>query len=142
MRRLALVALFVLMPACLWRSYGEVMRVHLDVLEGLADKAIGNAAAGQRPTSNDITELAYPLQRARQFVYQYRDYADRDSYRHFVAALDRYQAMADAIDAARGDDARWNAEREALPGRADAWRAAAAQTRAALVAEGYAAAQR
>ena len=142
MHRLAPLVLLALVPACLWRSYGDVMRVHLEVLESLADKAAGNVAVGQRPTNNDVTELTYPLQRARQFAYQYRDDAARASYRRFLEALDLYQAMVDAIDAARGDDARWATEREALPGQAAAWRAAAAQTRDALIAEGYVAARR
>src|SRR5262245_41670651 len=110
MRRVAPLILLLVTPACLWRSYGDVMRVHLEVLESLADKAAGNVAAGQRPTSNDITELTYPLQRARQFAYQYRSDSERESYRRFIAALDRYQAMVDAIDAARGDEARWQVE--------------------------------
>ncbi len=142
MRRVAPLVLLLLAPACLWRSYGDVMRVHLEVLESLADKAAGNVAAGQRPTSNDVTELTYPLQRARQFAYQYRDDANRESYRRFIEALDRYQAMVDAIDAARGDDTRWRIERDALPAQSAAWRAAAEQTHAALAAEGYAAARR
>lgn len=142
MHRLAPLVLLALVPACLWRSYGDVMRVHLDVLESLADKAAGNVAAGQRPTSNDVTELTYPLQRARQFVYQYRSDAERASYRRFIEALDRYQVLVDAIDGARGDEARWVAERSALPAQAAAWRAAAEQTRAALIAEGYVAARR
>lgn len=142
MRRLVPIIFLLVAAACLWRSYGDVMRVHLEVLESLADKAAGNVAAGQRPTSNDVTELTYPLQRARQFAYQYRDDAQRASYQRFIEALDRYQAMVDAIDAARGDDARWAAERDMLAEQARGWRAAAAQTRAALVAEGYVAARR
>lgn len=118
--------------ACLWHGYAEVMRIHLDVLSGLADKAAFNASSGRRPASNDVTELTYPLQRARQFAYQYRSYADRESYRLFVAALDRYQAFTEAIDAARGDATRWAAERPNIEARYGAWRDAAAEVRAAL----------
>ena len=134
--RLVLSLLLVLTPACFWRSYTEVMRVHLDVLSGMAEKAAYNAQTGRRPTSNDITELTYPLQRARQFAYQYRGYADRASYQRFAVALDRYQALADAIDAARGDEARWAAERARLGAQYEAWRAAADAVRAALAREG------
>ena len=133
--RTVLSLLLLLSPACLWHSYGEVLRVHLDVLTGMADKAVYNAQAGQRPISNEVTELTYPLQRARQFAYQYRGYDERDSYRLFVSALDRYQALADAIDAARGDAARWDAERAQIGAQYDAWRAAADQVRAALARE-------
>ena len=104
------------------------MRVHLDVLCGMADKAAVQCRHGQRPTSNDVTELTYPLQRARQFAYQYRSYAERESYRRFVAALDRYQALVEAIDAARGDEARWAAERaRSRRHKCGAWRAAASR---------------
>jgi hypothetical protein len=128
----AFVALAACLHGCLWRSYGEVMRVHLDVLSSLSEKAMGNAEAGRRPTSNDVTELTYPLQRGRQFAHQYRGYADRESYQLFVVALDRYQAFTETVDAARGDAARWTAERPRVAAAYDAWRSAAAQVRAAL----------
>jgi hypothetical protein len=132
---LLLLVLLSLAPACLWRSYADVMRVHLEVLSDMAQKSADNAASGQRPTSNDVTELTYPLQRARQFAYQYRSYATRESYGRFVAALDRYQALSEAIDGARGDQERWTTERAALPAQYAAWHAAAEQARAALARE-------
>ena len=134
--RTVLSLVLLLSPACLWRSYADVLRVHLDVLGGMADKAMYNAQAGQRPTSNEVTELTYPLQRARQFAYQYRSYGERESYRLFVSALDRYQALSEAIDAARGDAARWEAERVQIGAQYQAWRDAADQVRAALAREG------
>ncbi len=133
--RLWLVLALVLAPACLWRSYAEVMRVHLDVLSGLAEKVAYNTREGQRPASSDVTELTYPLQRARQFAYQYRSYAERESYRRFTAALDRYQALTEAVDAARGDESRWAAERPRLAVQYEAWCAAAEAARAALAHE-------
>lgn len=132
----ALVALAAFGQGCLWRSYAEVMRVHLDVLSSLSDKAMVNAETGRRPTSNDVTELTYPLQRGRQFQHQYRGYADRESYKLFVIALDRYQALTEAIDAARGDEVRWTAERPRVAAAYDAWRRAAEQVRAALARGG------
>ena len=131
----ALAALLLFAPACLWRSYTDVLRVHLDVLSSLAEKAAVNAEAGRRPTSNDVTELTYPLQRARQFAHQYRGYGERESYRLFVAALDRYQALVDTIDGARGSEPRWAAERPRVEAEYDAWRAAAEPVRAALERE-------
>jgi len=127
--------LLLLAPACLWRSYAGVMQVHLDVLADMAEKALYNAESGRRPSSNEVTELTYPLQRARQFAHSFRSYAARESYRRFVAALDQYQAFTDAIDAARGDDARWAAERGQLAARYAAWSTAASQARAALAEE-------
>jgi len=130
--RMLFVLALSLAPACLWRSYADIMRVHLDVLSELAEKATDNAESGQRPTSSDVTELTYPLQRARQFAYQYRSDGERESYRLFTAALDRYQAWADAIDAARGDTARWAAAAPQLATDYAAWQAAADAARSAL----------
>lgn len=135
MRASRFVLLCLLVAGCPWHGYAEVMRVHLDVLGGMADKAAGNAATGRRPASNDVTELQYPLQRARQFAYQYRADERRESYRLFVAALDRYQALVEAIDAARGDVQRWSAAQPALPALYEAWQQAAGQVRAALEQE-------
>ena len=133
-RPLAALAL-ILVTACLFRSYADIMRIHLDVLGALADKAAYNARSGQRPEANEVTELVYPLQRAREFAYEYRSYAERESYRRFIDALDRYQAFVGEIDAARGDAARWAAQQSEIVAQYDAWRAAAEQARAALARE-------
>lgn len=133
--RLWLLLALVLAPACLWRGYADVMRVHLEVLSGFAEKLAYNTRAGQRPTSNDVTELTYPLQRARQFAYQYRSDAARESYQRFTVALDRYQALVEAVDAARGDESRWAAERPQLTAQYEAWRTAAEAVHAALAHE-------
>jgi hypothetical protein len=130
-----LACALILLPACLFHSYADVMRVHLDVLGALAEKAVDNARSGQRPEANEVTELVYPLQRARQFAYEYRSYEDRESYRRFVAALDRYQAFVGAIDGARGDATRWTAQQPEINAQYDAWRAAADEARAALTRE-------
>jgi len=133
-RPLLLLALIAI-AACLFHSYAEIMRVHLDVLAAVAEKAADNARSGQRPASDEVTELFYPLQRARQFADEYRSYAERESYRRFVAALDRYQAFAGTIDSARGDAARWSAQQSELAAEYDSWRAALAAARAALARE-------
>jgi hypothetical protein len=133
-RSFALLVLIAL-SSCIWRGYAEVMRVHLDVLAGIADKAAGNAAAGQRPSSNDVTELTYPMERAQQFVAAYRNDAERESYRRFVAALAHYRALVDAIDAARGQPARWDAARPEVAALYQSWQTAADQVRAALARE-------
>lgn len=137
MRRCCLVLACLLLSACVWKSYGQIMRVHVDVLAGLADKIVVKSEAGGRPTPNDLTELIYPLQRGRQFATQYQSRADHESYRRFVALLDGYQQFVDAIDAARGDDARWQAARADLPAKLEQLRAAADAVRTALTAEGY-----
>jgi hypothetical protein len=135
-RRGALLFGPFLIAACLWRGYADILRVHLDVLAGLADKAAANIAGGRRPSSNDVTELTYPLQRARQFLEQSRAESNRESYALFAAALDRYNALVTAIDAARGDEARWTAARPALEAEHAGFVTAVERVRAALEREG------
>ena len=64
---------------------------------------------------------------------QYASYADRESYKRFVVALDRYQSLVETIDSARGDPARWTAEQPKVAAAYAAWREAAEQAREALV---------
>lgn len=130
-RHCALLILLVL-PACLWRSYGAIMTVHLDVLTSMVAKTVDNAASGHRPTSNDVTELTYPLQRGQQFVQQFESYRERESYRQFLVLLERYEAFVQSIDAARADPARWEALQASLPASAAALQETATQVRAAL----------
>ena len=108
------------------------MTVHLDVLMAMAEKIVATAEAGRRPTSNDVTELTYPLQRGRQFTHQFEGYRERQSYGQFQALLEQYDAFVQAIDTARADPQRWEALRASLPAKAAALRADAAQVRSAL----------
>lgn len=121
---------------CLWRSYDEIMRVHLDVLSGMARKVASKAEADRRPTPNDITELIYPLERARQFAGQNRARAERESYRSFEELLGRYAEFVAAIDAARVDEERWRHLRARLPEEERALETLAARVRTALEREG------
>jgi hypothetical protein len=118
--------------ACLWRGYERIMTVHLDVLAGMVGKVAAQAESGRRPTPNDMTEMLYPLARARQFTGQFDEYAPRESYKLFAAVLDRYQALAQTIDGARTDDARWAETRQRIPAEAEALQQRVAAVRAAL----------
>jgi hypothetical protein len=104
--RLAVVV-FVGLAACLWRSYVEIMEVHLEVLSAMVDKAADTSASGTRPTAQAVTELRYPLLRARQFLSQYEEHRGRRSYSEFEALVEVYQDMVNRIDGARGDEVRW-----------------------------------
>ena len=137
MRRRCLVLVCLLLSACVWKSYGQIMRVHVDVLAGIAEKIVAKSEAGGRPTPNDLTELIYPLERGRQFAKQYDSRAERESYRKFTTLLDDYQQFVGGIDAARGDEARWQAARADLPSKLEHLRTDAGAVRDALAAEGY-----
>ena len=111
------------------------MSVHVDVLSSEADKIVGNAEIGHRPIPADITEMTYPLQRARQFAYQYGAYSSRPSYASFVVVLDVYERLAKEIDAARTDEQRWKAVLGRLPVQYAELQRDVSETRAALAKE-------
>ncbi len=88
--------------------YERVMEVHLDVIGGLLAKASSVAASGGHLAPNDLTELLYPLGRARGFLVTYDDHADRLSYEQFAGLVEAYAGLIQSIDAARGDSSRWH----------------------------------
>lgn len=124
-----------LLCACPWRSYGQILTIHLEVLCSMTNKLLQTAEAGRRPSPSDVTELLYPLRRARQFAHQYRGYSERRSYREFVASLDLYEKLVDEVDEARADQKRWQALRAKLGVPAQAFLAQAARTRKVLQEE-------
>lgn len=132
MRWRPFLILTALIAGCLWRGYDRVLTIHLDVLSGMADKMVAIADAGRRPSSNDITEMLYPLERGRLFLRQFASRQDEESYRQFARLLDHYAALAAAIDDARTDDARWARLRQRLPQDASDLRDRFAAIRAAL----------
>ena len=126
------LVLVVLVTGCVWRGYDRVLNIHLDVLSGMAEKMVSIAEVGRRPTSNDMTEMLYPLERGRLFLHQYGRRSGEESYRQFADLLDRYGALAAAIDDARTDDGRWAHLRPRLPDEAGDLRARVAAIRAVL----------
>jgi hypothetical protein len=127
--------LLLLLSGCPWRSYGQILAIHLDVLCSLTTKLVDTANAGHRPTPNDVTELLYPLRRARQFAHQFEGYSERPSYGVFVASLDLYEKLVGEVDEARADDGRWQALRPQLSADAGAFLDQARMTREALARE-------
>jgi hypothetical protein len=134
-RRSVAAILLMASAACLWRGYERIVAVHVDVLASVAAKMRAKSAAGTRPSASDVTEMLYPLHRARQFARQYDAYAARESYRRFTELTDRYDTLTRLIDANRGDPARWQAAQAALHAAADAVQAGAERVRAALAPE-------
>jgi hypothetical protein len=115
------IVLLVCAAGCLWRSYGTIMQVHLDVLTQTADKLCSVVESGRGPTAAGMAEYVYPAQRAREFMRQFSGYRDRKSYQQFGMLLDRYETMVREVDAARAqrqlgpqDVAHLHREREAL----------------------------
>jgi len=119
-RRFAIV-LVVCGAGCLWRSYGTIMQVHLDVLTETADKLCSVVESGRGPTAAGMAEYVYPAQRAREFMRQFNGYRDRKSYQQFGVLVDRYETLVHEVDAARAqrqlgpqDVSHLHSEREAL----------------------------
>ena len=130
MRRSVLLLLLVCLAGCLWRSYGTIMDVHLDVLTQTANKLYSVVESGRGPTAESMAEYVYPAQRAREFMRQFSSYSSRRSYQQFGALVDRYEALVREVDAARSQGrlgaetvAKLKSESAVLRASADAIRA-------------------
>ena len=93
--------LFACAASCVWRSYGTIMQVHLDVLTQTADKLCSVVESGRGPTAEGMAEYVYPAHRAREFMRQFSGYRDRQSYQQFGSLVNRYEALVHTVDAAR-----------------------------------------
>lgn len=114
---LAVLAVVVAVELLIPDSYERVLSVHLDVLQGMADKMASLARAGARPAPNDLTEMIYPLERARQFLERNRSEEERESFAAFAAVVAEYAELVAAVDAARGVPAQWEALRPEIGSR-------------------------
>ena len=105
---------------CIWRSYGTILSVHVDVLTQTAAKLCAVAESGRGLSAEGMGEYIYPAQRGRQFLHQFDSYSQRASYQRFATFLARYEAMVRDVDAQRAapngriDVHRLQAERDAL----------------------------
>ena len=125
--RVSLLILLCL-AGCLWRSYANILSVHVDVLTQTAAKLVAVVQANRMPAAEDMAEYTYPSKRAREFLHQFRGDSQRRSYQQLGELLDRYDAMVHEVDAARAQGqvpgaARLTAQREALQALAEAIRA-------------------
>ncbi len=110
--------LALLLANAAWRGrYERVLQIHLDVLGALAAKTAAAVELGVALSPNHLTELSYPLERARGFVAEQAARSDEESYRRFVSVVDEYAALVGEIDAARGDEERWKAFRPGFAAR-------------------------
>lgn len=86
---------------CSWRSYPEVLNVHLDVLTQTAAKLIAVAESPRGLQTEGMGEYTYPSRRARAFLADYQGYRERRSHQQLSSFLDRYDGLVEHIDAAR-----------------------------------------
>lgn len=107
--RLAVLLLLPLAAGCLWRGYGRVVEVHLEVLEAMAAKMCA-LTAGPPPASKAMGEFVYPAQRAREAERQLAGRAGRPSYAGLVRVTERYEEIVLLFDRARASEAAWAAE--------------------------------
>lgn len=132
-RRYLAVAVLLCLTCCLWRSYSEILSVHLSVLTAMAAKLCAVAQAGKGPTAEGMAEYVYPLQRGREFQRQFSKYDGRQSYRQFTTFLDRYETMVRTADAARAEG-RLATELSQLIAQRDTLQQLAVEIRASLQA--------
>jgi hypothetical protein len=132
MRRRSPILMAICVAGCLWRSYGAIMEVHLEVLTQTADKLCSVVESGRGPTAEGMAEYVYPAKRAREFLRQFGGYSDRRSYQQFGVLLDRYEALVRDVDAARADRRLGPEEALRVTGEGDALRAMAGEIRTLL----------
>jgi len=93
----------VLLAGCFWRSYGQQVVTHTEVLVGIARKGADLVGSG-RLTAESMPELTYPLERAVAFAEKARARAGAappPSLVAFEALIARYREFVDALDRAR-----------------------------------------
>jgi len=134
-RRLIIWMVVLGAAACVWRSYGTIMKVHLDVLTQTADKLESVVRAGRGVSAESMAEYVYPAQRGREFLRQFERESVRQSYRQFAAFLDQYEAMVRAVDAQRAQGSDWQTILPSLTQECEALRQRAEEIRHSLQAE-------
>ena len=130
-----MLASLLLLCGCLWRGYATILSVHLDVLTQTAAKLSSVVDAGRGPTAEGMAEYVYPAKRAREFLQQFRNYSQRQSYRRVSTLLDQYEAMVREVDVARAQGGDWNAAAERVHAERRAIEDLAVEIRADLKAE-------
>jgi len=134
-RRGFIAAVLLVLCGCLWRGYATIVAVHLDVLTQTAAKLSSIVESGHGPSAQAMAEYVYPAQRAREFLQQFRNYSERQSYRRLGVLLDQYEAMVREVDAARAQGGDWTVTAERVHAERDAIENLAAEIRADLKTE-------
>lgn len=131
------VLALVLLAACFWRSYGQQVATHIEVLVSIARKG-ADLVGGGRLTAESMPELTYPLERAAAFAEKARDKTDAAppaSLAAFEALIARYREFVDALDRARREHEP-RAARDMLVAPLASVETASERVREALRAEG------
>ena len=106
-RTLATVAIFVLLgtlaASCHWLRYHDLVLTHVDLMEGIANDAGAAMAAGNyRLNPTDLKTMAYPLERAIEFLGETRGRRERSaSRRHLEEFVEAYRALYVYLDRVR-----------------------------------------
>jgi hypothetical protein len=134
MRLLLALLLAAALAGCLWRGYGRILEIHLQVLQSMAAKMCG-LTAGPPPASESMGEFSYPARRARELEQRFESRAGQESYRSFAALTRRYEALVQTFDKARATEETWRASAATVCADSHAIEAAAADVRRQLEAE-------
>jgi len=105
--QVAMAVVVLTCAGCLWRGYGRVMEIHVEVLDSMAKKLCDLAQAGKRPVAEDMAEFVYPAQRARQFCRYFDENEHRASYARFEQLLSLYESEVQMVDRSRVDATTW-----------------------------------
>ena len=106
-RTLATVAVCVLLgtlaTSCHWLRYHDLVLTHVDLMEGIANDAGAAIQAGNyRLNPTDLKTMAYPLERAIEFLGETRGRRERSpSRRHLEEFVVAYRALYVYLDRVR-----------------------------------------
>ena len=106
-RTSAAIAIFVLLgtlaASCHWLRYHDLVLTHVDLMEGIAnDAGAAMAAGGYRLNPTDLKTMAYPLERAIEFLGETRGRRERSpSRRQLEAFVEAYRELYVYLDKVR-----------------------------------------
>ena len=134
---MAVLVVCVLSAGCFWRSYGARMDMHTDLLLSMTHKG-ADLVRGHRFAPENLPELLYPLDRAREFAARAHRHGAADppaslgAFDALLAAYAEFCRIADDLRHAGGDVP----DGSRLSGAVDGVEGAAGAVRRALAAEG------
>ncbi|MGH7819362.1 MAG: hypothetical protein ACREQ9_06295 [Candidatus Binatia bacterium] len=91
---------------CYWHRYPDLARTHVEVLTDYSRKLDELVRSGAELRPENLTELRYPYERARDFARIVRDrFSSTESFARFEAFLDRYAELLAAAERVRSGGA-------------------------------------
>ena len=134
--RIAAVLACVLLSACYWLRYPDLVQTHAELMERMAiDAGAALDTPDQGLAPSDIERMSYPLDRAKSFAeISERHFGERASLEHLRSLIEAYADLVGYLDRVRSRPVG-ERERDRARGRVARVSELAAEVRRALQAE-------